>query len=76
MITWEKDGASPPIEEAQRVIQEKDPITWRRLDSQYRFTWAIVPVDSPVASYLARLSVTGWQRIAADAQFALFIKSP
>lgn len=72
MTAWQRNGTTPPIDDAERVTVEKDPITWRRLDSQYHFTWAIVPDQSPIAKYLHQ--DTKWKRETMDGMYTLFLK--
>lgn len=74
MTAWQQNGNYPPIEDAERVVVEKQPITWTRLDSTYHFTWAIVPTNAPIAGYLT--SHPQWQMHATDNQFTLFIRKP
>src|SRR5260221_13498345 len=58
MPAWVDNGKSPPVLSADEAVFDKTPISWRKLDDQFHFRWAILPTHSAAARYLNSLVST------------------
>lgn len=76
MAAWEENGKTPPVVEADWVIMQKNPVAWRKFDSEYHFSWAVVPTETYIADYLDELVKNKlWQRRYRDELYSLYVKN-
>lgn len=77
MAAWEDDtGKTPPVIEGDWVYMQKSPVTFRKFDSQYRFSWVVVPTETYIADYLNDLSKNGgWTREYTDRLYSYYVKN-
>ena len=75
MAAWEENGKTPPVVEGDRIIAEREPVTWRYFDSQYHFRWAIVATHSAITLYLDQLVKSGlWTKPYQDITYSYYEK--
>ena len=74
MAAWEENGKTPPVTE-DMVPTEQVPVTFRKFDSEYHFTWAILPTMAPNIAYLDNLVDNGtWERRYRDIRWSYYVK--
>jgi hypothetical protein len=72
MPAWEENGKTPPFVDSE---MEKNPIYFRKMDSIYHFTWAIVYSNTRLSNYLDSMAQGGiWSVQYRDEFYTYYIK--
>lgn len=75
MAAWEENGKTPPIIEGDWIILQRNPIAFRKFESEYNFQWAIVPTPTYITEYLDRLVKNNlWERRYRDEFYSYYVK--
>lgn len=75
MPAWVENGKTPPIIDGDRVFMDPTPVTFRRFENEYDFSWAIIPNPSKLILYLDQLVANGvWEKRFSDNLFSYYVK--
>lgn len=74
MAAWERNGDVPPVLHGDNVL-DREPVWFRRFDSEYHFQWMILPTSSAIIPYVERLVDSGvWDRRFKDDNVVYYVK--